>query len=1023
MAGGTFASDPDNPASLQVDPRDAAVSAHDGDGTDDNLGHSPSGDGYGHLLDDQDDPFAYDSELETLSSVSSHSSISSSASSMLDRALGYTLDTRPAADSDNEEGSMGEHGAASQDENEDEGSGDEREADGREALSELSDGAAAAGATSPNSGSAADRIESDSDVPESEKAIRGRSPRRPSIISARQRRASPSASSASRKTSRRVYGSLEDEDEGEADEGEEADTEEPTSATNTPAASGDSGADESSTLAADAALSGDSTVLLDKTKNPSCISADSYESELSSKEPATIADECAKMSRDAAGDKEAHEGDEEDDEEEEDAAANEARRSEALLELTGIEIEFAKLRERLYSERLQQVQIEEDYLIAGQHVDYERHVEEISGAFEEQVEKLQFAHQVWLEQRQKLHDTWIRTVNYTYLVQRQELRTRLVEQQQKRMWRLRDLRVQSDRKFAHKPANLNGVAPLANGTSAAINDMSLIVQQAAVQQIQRAKKSAALAQKCMSRKRKHGLVAAGIDEAEMDADYMEMRLPVYPREQKNTYRRIYVPPLIPETTAAGKKRKPRQPRQPRKKKAAPDGDGSAAPGAASNANSTGGGSKKRASAAGTKPGANRQQQQQQTSNAPAAAVPATQTPLQAGQQPMLPQQPYPQAGGNMTRLPASSASALQGKSAQPQQQIVKLPPPPIPAAAPALGLPPGVRVAAVTPRNPGHQPQPLASSAGSEQVTSAGTAAVPLPPAAVTQPQTVPAAVAAPVVANGENKPGGAGGAGGASAPVSGNGSSSASNSGNGGNGGNGGGSNGRSSVDMHVPPGSSGPLGLKTMSGYENYNNNNNTQGYGQQGYNSQQQGYGGNQGYSNQQQGYNNQQQGYNNQQQGYNSQQQGYSSQPQQQGGYEHGYGGAAQSYDNSNTGYPSEKQHGYDNYGSNQGHDNQPQGEYPGQEDEDDEGGERGIKDFFYKKQDHPYTGAYGEPEPELSKGKIALALVGAAALAYGGKKVYENHKEKEKEKQQYEIGSQHYGDGKHHGNNPNDPYGY
>ncbi|KAJ2339681.1 hypothetical protein GGF43_006592, partial [Coemansia sp. RSA 2618] len=43
-------------------------------------------------LDTADDPFAYDSELETLSSVSSHSSIAGSEGSILDQALSAASD-------------------------------------------------------------------------------------------------------------------------------------------------------------------------------------------------------------------------------------------------------------------------------------------------------------------------------------------------------------------------------------------------------------------------------------------------------------------------------------------------------------------------------------------------------------------------------------------------------------------------------------------------------------------------------------------------------------------------------------------------------------------------------------------------------------------------------------------------------------------------------------------------------------------------------------------------------------------
>ncbi|KAJ1892570.1 hypothetical protein LPJ66_006269, partial [Kickxella alabastrina] len=69
-----------------VMPEDS-VSAN-GDEMEAEDGPAPTADGRGPLeLIGSDDPFAYDSELETLSSVSSHSSISSSSGSVLDHPL------------------------------------------------------------------------------------------------------------------------------------------------------------------------------------------------------------------------------------------------------------------------------------------------------------------------------------------------------------------------------------------------------------------------------------------------------------------------------------------------------------------------------------------------------------------------------------------------------------------------------------------------------------------------------------------------------------------------------------------------------------------------------------------------------------------------------------------------------------------------------------------------------------------------------------------------------------------------
>ncbi|KAJ2768425.1 hypothetical protein IWQ57_003537, partial [Coemansia nantahalensis] len=89
--------------------------------------------------------------------------------------------------------------------------------------------------------------------------------------------------------------------------------------------------------------------------------------------------------------------------------------------------------------------------------------------------------------------------------------------------------------------------------------------------------------RCLVHSRKQQLAAPGLDPAEMDADYRAMSLAVYPRTPKAGPRRVFVPPLVPESgsaaaaaAVAGKKRKPRQPRQPKKRLAVDAADKPAA---------------------------------------------------------------------------------------------------------------------------------------------------------------------------------------------------------------------------------------------------------------------------------------------------------------------------------------------------------------------------------------------------------------------------------------------------------------
>ncbi|KAJ2357700.1 hypothetical protein H4S01_006440, partial [Coemansia sp. RSA 2610] len=149
----------------------------------------------------------------------------------------------------------------------------------------------------------------------------------------------------------------------------------------------------------------------------------------------------------------------------------------------------------------------------------------------ERLERLQRAHAAWAAQRQRQHDAWVRAVDYTHCVRRQELRRRLAGAQQRRLWRLRDSRARVE---------------------AAPADDAL--------QISRARRMADAARRCLVHARRVPLAAAGLSDAEKDADYGAMHLPVLPRAPKPGFRRVFVPPLAAEPV---RKRKPRQPRKPR----------------------------------------------------------------------------------------------------------------------------------------------------------------------------------------------------------------------------------------------------------------------------------------------------------------------------------------------------------------------------------------------------------------------------------------------------------------------------
>ncbi|KAJ2556742.1 hypothetical protein EV175_001794 [Coemansia sp. RSA 1933] len=489
----------------------------------------------------EDDPFAYDSDLETLSSVSSQLSISSPSSSVLDHD---DLELKPEADMDEQED--GESTAA-----------DKNEAPGTEIFvaDENKERRGSSKRKTPSSSQTNDNEEEAEDDDDDQKDAELTASHRSTSIS----------SSRPAKRARRQRGADNDEESASLGENGESGPHTPE-----PEAADD---DE---IQADAQ---DESTPDHQMEEPT--GAVMYEgSEKQDEQPPSA--EGAETNNDSGS-------------QDEDAADNEARRSAAFAELTSIEIEFAQLRERLYIERLQQVQVEEEYLLSGRHAEYERHASDITRAHKEQVERLQYEQQEWLKQRQNLHQTVLKSTNYTFLVRRQELRTRMLNAQRKRMWRLRDARVQEDRRFAEMKMASAHMGSSSYNPLPIDEDVALITQQtnSNIQQLRWARRAATNAQRCLVHGRKQRLAAPGLDPAEMDADYLAMNLPVYPREQKSGFRHIYVPPFILDADAAraaagaAKKRKPRQPRQPKKKRGS-DKDDAVVRGSGGAANINGG---------------------------------------------------------------------------------------------------------------------------------------------------------------------------------------------------------------------------------------------------------------------------------------------------------------------------------------------------------------------------------------------------------------------------------------------------
>ncbi|PVV03890.1 hypothetical protein BB560_001618 [Smittium megazygosporum] len=243
---------------------------------------------------------------------------------------------------------------------------------------------------------------------------------------------------------------------------------------------------------------------------------------------------------------------------------------------------------------------------------------------------------------------------------------------------------------------------------------------------------------------------------------------------------------------------------------------------------------------------------------------------------------------------------------------------------------------------------------------------------------------------------------------------------------------------------------GTNSYGGQDNYNNNqgyggqdnyNNTQGYGGQDNYNNNQGYGGQDNYNNNQgyggqdnynntQGYGGQDNYNNNQGYGDNyNNNQGYGGQDnynnnQGYGGQDNynntqGYGG--QDNYNNNQGYG-----GQDNYNNNQGYGGQNHNEgyndnnqrgYDDNNYDDEEGGDRGLKEFFTKEDKNQVLAPGQEPERSIDKSNVLLAAAAVAGAAYIGKKVYDKHQKKDAEEEREKYQYQNY----QGGNQPLNPY--
>ncbi|KAJ1679111.1 hypothetical protein EV182_002707, partial [Spiromyces aspiralis] len=119
-------------------------------------------------------------------------------------------------------------------------------------------------------------------------------------------------------------------------------------------------------------------------------------------------------------------------------AMMEAKRQEAFKELTQIEIDFAHLRERLFCERLSQLDRERYLLFNSQHPEYQNQIDEITKAHNKRVEKVKLLYSLRVEQRKYAYQFQINSIKYNYSVQRQAARYNMLKEQMDQLHKLKE---------------------------------------------------------------------------------------------------------------------------------------------------------------------------------------------------------------------------------------------------------------------------------------------------------------------------------------------------------------------------------------------------------------------------------------------------------------------------------------------------------------------------------------------------------------------------------------------------------
>ncbi|KAJ1921265.1 hypothetical protein H4219_000866 [Mycoemilia scoparia] len=217
--------------------------------------------------------------------------------------------------------------------------------------------------------------------------------------------------------------------------------------------------------------------------------------------------------------------------ESEDEEALEARRIEALKELTQIEVDFAHLRERLFCERITQLDRERYLLFNSQHPEYQNQINDITNSHNERVEKLKLWHQLRVQQRKKLHASKIEGIKYNYNIHRQAIRGRFIDDQLALLFKLKE---------AHRRLEREHDDP-----------QKLAVQHTSsyyFRYITRNQKR--------PRKQQLKFILPKLLPAEQNEDFTAMGLPVQ-NQEKHTQRKIFVPSYAPDPNER-KRQKPKQ---------------------------------------------------------------------------------------------------------------------------------------------------------------------------------------------------------------------------------------------------------------------------------------------------------------------------------------------------------------------------------------------------------------------------------------------------------------------------------